>query len=74
MSRQRLLDAEGPFDNDCQQQRCGQDHRSGQLYREPIGCLWTTHCEAPKLATTSHLGVSQHRDRAADREDLDQLA
>jgi hypothetical protein len=50
-SRQRLLDAEGPFDNHCQQQRCGQDHRSGQLYREPIGCLWMTHCEAPKFAT-----------------------
>ena len=30
-SRQRLLDAEGPFDNHCQQQRCSQDHRSGQL-------------------------------------------
>ena len=30
-SRQRLLDAEGPFDNHCQQHRCGQDHRSGQL-------------------------------------------
>jgi hypothetical protein len=37
-----------------------QDHRSGQLYREPI---WMTHCEVPKLATTSHFRILQHRDR-----------
>jgi hypothetical protein len=41
-SGQRLLDAEGPFDNHCQQQRCGQEDRSGQLYRESIGCFWMT--------------------------------
>ena len=58
-SRQRLLDL-GQFDNHCQQERCGQDHRSGQLYREPI---WMTHCEVPKLATTSHFRILQHRGR-----------
>ena len=41
------------FDNHCQQQRGSQDHRSGLLCREPIGCFWMTHCEAPKFATTS---------------------
>ena len=45
-SRQRLLDPGGPFDNHCQQQRCGQDHRSGQLYREPI---WMTHLRSPEV-------------------------
>jgi hypothetical protein len=64
-SRQRLLDPECQFDNQCQQQRCGQGHRSSQLYREPIGCFWMTHCEAPKFATTSKFRISQHRDRAA---------
>jgi hypothetical protein len=61
-SRQRLLDPECQFDNQCQQQRCGQGHRSSQLYREPIGCFWMTHCEAPKFDHVS-IQISQHRDR-----------
>jgi hypothetical protein len=49
-SRQRLLDPECQFDNQCQQQGHGQDHRNGQLYCEPLGCFLMTHCEAPKFA------------------------